>query len=184
MPNAAIIIAKGFEEIEATAIIDILRRGKIDLSVVGLDSAEITGAHGIRIIPDTTLAKVANKRFDALILPGGEPGTTNLEASQALADFIKAHVDDNKVIGAICAAPRILDKLGVLNGKQATSYPATKDRMTACDYQELRVVVDGNILTSRGPGTAMLFAYSLLEKLTGESADALKKAMVFDASAD
>jgi len=183
MPSAAIVIAKGFEEIEAIAIIDILRRGKIDLTVIGLDSAEITGAHGIRLIPDTTLAKVASERFDALILPGGEPGTTNLEASQALATFIKAHVSDNKVIGAICAAPRILDGLGILNGKKATSYPATKDRMTACDYQELCVVVDGNILTSRGPGTAMIFAYSLLEKLTGQSAEPLKKAMVFDPGA-
>jgi 4-methyl-5(b-hydroxyethyl)-thiazole monophosphate biosynthesis len=180
MPSALVVLANGFEEIEATAIIDILRRGNIDVTLAGLDASDITGAHQLSVTTETTLSQALESAFDAIVLPGGEPGTTNLQNSELLKRALYDFAAANKVVAAICAAPRILDALGLLDGKRATSYPGTKPDMTRCTYSEDAVVVDGAIITSRGPGTAMAFAYALLEFLqSSETSQELKEAMIF-----
>lgn len=180
MPTALLILADGFEEIEAISVVDILRRGQIEVTVAGLNNNHVNAAHGVQIVADTTLDEVASSPFDVVILPGGEPGTTHLEQSTLVKDVLSAQNHAGKWIAAICAAPRILDGIGFLDGKQATSYPGTRPKMERCDYLETDVVIDGHIITSRGPGTAMAFAYTILSVLTDEAvSEALKKGMVF-----
>jgi len=182
MKKALIILANGFEEIEATAIIDILRRGQVQVTVAGLNQTLIIGAHQINIQADTTVEEIKNNEFDAVILPGGEPGTTNLQKDKEVAKILLNHAQNEKIVAAICAAPKILDQLGLLQNKNATSYPGNKGDMIRCNYKEDRVVKDGNILTSRGPGTSMEFAYALLEELGKEKeAAALKQGMLAQA---
>ena len=129
MSQALIILADGFEEIEAVSIIDILRRGKVDVTIATLSGNQATGAHNIITQGDIPLDTV-DRLYDVIILPGGEPGTTNLENSPLVSQLIKQHYEAGKWVAAICAAPRILDGLGLLNGKTATSYPSTKESMT------------------------------------------------------
>jgi len=181
MNKAMIILADGFEEIEAISIIDILRRGNVDLSIAGLTDIHITGAHSLKIIADKVLSKFSQNNFDVIILPGGEPGTTNLQNSSDVKELLIKQGKEKKIIAAICAAPRILNDLGLLAEKKATSYPGTKPQMTNCIYVENDVVFDDHILTSRGPGTAMLFAYSILKVMgKAEIASNLAKNMVFN----
>jgi len=177
--NAAIILANGFEEIEAIAVIDILRRSQINIRTLGLDSTQIRGAHGIKLETNTRLEDTLNDDYDVLILPGGEPGTTNLENNPLLADRLIKQNEAKKWIAAICAAPRILNNLKILDNKQATSFPTTRPYMTRCQYSENPVVIDEHIITSRGPGTAMLFAYTIVECLTRQSTASLQENMVF-----
>ncbi len=158
-----IILAHGFEELEAVAVIDILRRGKIDVVVAGLEYPVVTSARGIPIIADTQLCDVKTELFDAVILPGGEPGTTYLEVSALVKTIVMRHARHTKLIAAICAAPRILDSYGLLSQKQATGFPGVA--LPTCHYSENRVVVDGQIITSRGAGTAMAFGYAILSEL-------------------
>ena len=165
MSNACVILANGFEEIEASAIIDILRRANIDLTIAGLDQRQITGAHQLQVNTDTQLSDCLNQNFDMIILPGGEPGSTNLEKNEQVHQILREQNQKGKWIAAICAAPRILDGLGFLDNKNATSYPTSKEDMQHCQYSEDRVVVDGHLITSRGPGTAMEFALKIVEVL-------------------
>lgn len=182
MKTALIILADGFEEIEALSVIDILRRGHIQVTIAGLDKIDITSTHNITIKCDVQLDQVKENLFDAIILPGGEPGTTNLENSELVTANLEKHVQNNKYVCAICAAPRILDGLGFLNNKKATSFPGTKAQMKNCTYIEEKVVIDGQFITSRAPGTAMAFAYTILEKIFGKKilADQLRQAMLFN----
>lgn len=178
-PSACILLADGFEEIEAVAVIDILCRGKINLTVVGFNTP-VTSARKIRLIPDVLLSELSLELFDAVILPGGEPGTSHLENNDAVKQLVTRHASQKKLIAAICAAPRILNDLGLLQGIRATSFPGTKPRMTQCIYTEEAVVTDQHIITSRGAGTSLAFAYAILAYLTSaESVEALKKTMVF-----
>mgnify|MGYP001306348052 FL=1 len=180
MLKVLVILANGFEDIEAMTIIDILRRGDIEVTVAGLDSLEITSAHNMTLSVTETLANNLDKIFDAVILPGGEPGTTHLENSVDVEAIIKRHDSQGKLIAAICAAPRILDKIGIVSGKKATSYPAFKEVMTSCNYSEEPVVVDENIITSRGPATAHQFAFAIVEILHSTTkVKELKEAMLY-----
>ena len=182
MPQALVILANGFEDIEAMTIIDILRRGNVDVTVAGLDGLAITSAHNTTIAVTETLATNIDKTFDSVILPGGEPGTTHLENSREVETVIKNHHVQGKLIAAICAAPRVLDKIGVIAGKRATSYPAFKEAMTSCNYSEEAVVVDDNLITSRGPATAHQFAFAILENLNSiTKVNELKEAMLYNA---
>lgn len=182
MPTALVILANGFEDIEAMTIIDILRRGDIDVTVAGLESLSITSAHNTTIAVTETLADNQDKIFDTVILPGGEPGTTHLENSREVEIVIKSHHAQGKLIAAICAAPRVLDKIGVISGKRATSYPTFKEAMTSCTYSEEAVVVDDNFITSRGPATAHQFAFAILENLNSiTKVNELKEAMLYNA---
>lgn len=161
-------------------MIDILRRGGIDLTVAGLEDTEVTGEQGLKVMTETTLDTVTERPFDVVILPGGDSGVDELENSQDLKTLIVQRHQSQRLIAAICAAPRLLDAWGVLDNRRATSYPAAQSRMKACRYVEDPVVRDGHILTSRGPGTAMAFGYAILELLGQTStANSLREGMVF-----
>ena len=183
MTRVLVPIAPGFEEIEAITIIDVLRRGGVEVVTAGLSSSEpVEGAHGIRIGVDAALGTVHSQSFDMLVLPGGEPGVTNLAASAALHETLSRHLGAGRALGAICAAPRILASRGELAGRNATSHPSVEAQLRegGALYDGVRRVVrDGTLVTSRGPGTALEFALEVLEMLGHENeARRLRTAML------
>jgi 4-methyl-5(b-hydroxyethyl)-thiazole monophosphate biosynthesis len=179
MARVVVLLADGFEEIEAMAIIDILRRAEIDVVVAGLHDGDVKSARGVRVIPDTTIDTVKAEDFDMVVLPGGQPGADNLNADPRVRDLIRDFYSKGKLTGAICAAPYVLANAGVLEGRHATSYPTYRDKLGNVSYEERPVVEDGNVLTSRGPGTAMYFALSIVKRLCGdERAEKIKEAML------
>jgi 4-methyl-5(b-hydroxyethyl)-thiazole monophosphate biosynthesis len=179
MPKVVLPLADGFEEIEAIAIIDVLRRAGIEVTVAGLHDGLIESARRVKVAIDTTIDTITVDDFDMIILPGGQPGSDNLNASERVKNLIRDFNSKGKLTGAICAAPYVLANAGVLEGKRVTSYPSFKDKLGGGLYQEKTFVVDGNIMTSRGPGTAICFALAIVEKLVGkEKATAVKEAML------
>ncbi|MBQ3054215.1 MAG: DJ-1/PfpI family protein [Clostridia bacterium] len=175
-----VFLAEGFEEIEALAVVDILRRGNISVQTVSItNEKEVAGAHNIFVTADITIDEITDVPF-CVVLPGGLPGTTNLAKSQKVEKIVKAVNDNGGIVAAICAAPSALYGFGVLSGKRATSYPGYEKQMPECIYTENTVEIDGNIITSRGPGTAHNFAFALLEKMAGkEMAEKIYKAMQY-----
>jgi protein deglycase len=181
MPRVAVIVADGFEEVEAVAIIDVLRRADIDTVVAGLHAGHATSARNVKIVPDAVIDAVRADDFDMLVLPGGQPGADNLNADPRVKDLIRSFASKGKLTGAICAAPYVLANAGVLAGKHATAYPSYKDRLGGAVYEERSVVKDGNVLTSRGAGTALNFGLAIVEQLVGpEKAQKIKAAMLID----
>ena len=179
MPRVAVILADGFEEVEAIAIIDVLRRARIDTVVAGLHTGHITSARTVKVIPDTVIDTVKADDFDMIVLPGGQPGSDNLNADPRVKELISSFSLKGKLIGAICAAPMVLAGAGILQGKRATSYPSYKDRLGGALYEETPVVTDGNVLTSRGAGTALSFGLAIVERLVSkEKAQKIKEAML------
>jgi len=179
MPRVLVPLAEGFEEIEALAIVDVLRRAEIEVVVAGLQPGPVTSVRKITVLPDTTIDTVTSDGFDMIILPGGQPGTDNLNNDarihRLLADFQSA----GKLIGAICAAPIILAAAGLLTGKRATSYPSDSTKLGGAIYEDQAVVTDGNIMTSQGPGTAISFALAIVYRLSGEYvSEAVKNTML------
>jgi len=166
-------LAEGFEEIEAVAVIDILRRANIKVDVVGIDDEIVSGRNGIKILCDKIITDVKPEDYDGIVLPGGNPGYKNLENNQQVINFIKAFESRGKLIAAICASPTILEKIGVLEGKKATCYPAMKDRLK--NFVDERVVVDKNVITSQGPGTAIEFALEIVKFFNPSAYEQLKK---------
>ena len=162
-------LADGFEEIEFATIVDILRRAGIDVTAAGLKEGATNGAHSIKVIPDTSIDKVRADDFDAIVLPGGNPGFVNLGRSDKVLKLVKAMHDKNKYVTAICGAPSVLAKAGVIRGKRATISPGMEDALTGARWSGERVVVDGKIITSQGPGTALEFAIKLVEILAGRT---------------
>lgn len=162
-------LAEGFEEIEAVTVIDILRRADIEVVVAGLKEGPIEGAHRVRVLPDASLDGLDPGKFDGLVLPGGFPGYVNLEKDDRVLKIVEQMNRTGKWVAAICCAPTVLIRLGILQGKRATVSPSGKAKVAACaQYSEDRVVVDGNLVTSQSPGTAMEFALKLVELLAGE----------------
>jgi 4-methyl-5(b-hydroxyethyl)-thiazole monophosphate biosynthesis len=179
MPRVAVILADGFEEVEAISIIDVLRRADVDTVVAGLHDGQITSVRKVKVVADTVIDTVKADDFDMLVLPGGQPGADNLNADSRVKELIKSFSRKGKLVGAICAAPIVLAGAGVLQGKHVTSYPTYKDKVGDVVYEEKSVVVDGNILTSRGPGTALYFGLAIVERLAGkEKAQQIKEAML------
>ena len=179
MPRVAVILADGFEEVEAMAIVDVLRRADIETVVAGLHGGQITGARKVKVVPDTIIDTVKADDFDMIVLPGGQPGADNLNADMRVRELIKICSQKGKLVGAICAAPIVLAGAGVLNGKHITSYPTYRDRFSDVVYEEKTIVEDGNVLTSRGPGTALNFGLAIVERLAGkEKARQIKEAML------
>lgn len=179
MPRVAIILADGFEEVEAIAVIDVLRRAGIDTVIAGLHDSHIASARNVKIIPDTVIDTVRAEDFDMIVLPGGQPGSDNLNADPRVKDLVRSFSEKGKLYGAICAAPYVLANAGVLAGKRATSYPSYKDKLGSALYEEKSVVVDGNVVTSRGAGTALAFGLAIVEKLISrEKALKIKDAML------
>jgi len=179
MPKVVVLLADGFEEIEAIAIIDVLRRAGIEVTVAGLHGGLIESARRVRVAPDTTIDTITVDDFDMIVLPGGQPGSDNLNANARVKSLIQDFHGKGKLTGAICAAPYVLANAGVLEGRHVTSYPSFSGKLAGAIYQEKVVVEDGNIMTSRGPGTAVCFALAIVEKLVGkEKATSVKEAML------
>lgn len=169
-------LADGFEEIETVTIIDILRRAGVNVTVAGLKAGEAVGSRCVRLVPDTTLDQVKNDEFDAIVLPGGQPGVDHLRQDPRVLDLLKKMDAKKKTIAAICAAPLVLRDAGLTAGRKLTSYPGMTDELAGCHYQETRVVIDGNLITSRGPGTALEFSLKLVEVFAGkERADEISR---------
>jgi len=179
MSKVVVPLADGFEEIEAMAIIDVLRRAGINVSIAGLHSGPVESARKVKVIPDTTIDTISAEDFDMIVLPGGQPGADNLNADERVGKLIREFRDKGKFTAAICAAPYVLANAGVLEGKRATAFPSFSKRLGSAVYTEQSVVEDGKVLTSRGPGTAICFALALAEKLAGkEKAASVKEAML------
>jgi 4-methyl-5(b-hydroxyethyl)-thiazole monophosphate biosynthesis len=181
MAKALLLLAEGFEEIEAVTIIDVLRRAEILVTVAALVSSPVRGAHGIVVAADTTLALVDSESFDALVLPGGMPGAKHLREDARVLELVRRFVQANKLTAAICAAPTALEAAGVLSGRRATSYPG--HALPSANYQDDSVVEDGPLLTSRGVGTALEFALALVTRLAGPTSAADQRASLLMAPA-
>jgi 4-methyl-5(b-hydroxyethyl)-thiazole monophosphate biosynthesis len=171
MANVLVPLAQGCEELEAVTIIDLLRRAGITVISASLDESPITASRGVKLIADTTLDKALQQEFDMVVLPGGMPGAQHLEDDPRLTELLKKMTNSGKFTAAICAAPKVLAKHGLLSGKTATSYPGFLDQMNLPDvsYSNDTVVQDGKVITSRGPGTAMDFSLHLIELLLGKA---------------
>jgi 4-methyl-5(b-hydroxyethyl)-thiazole monophosphate biosynthesis len=170
MPKVLVPLAQGCEELEAVTIIDLLRRAKIDVTTAGLDKQTVTASRGVKLVPDTDLDTALKQDYDMIVLPGGLPGADHLDNDPRIRTLLKKMADNRKYTAAICAAPKALANAGVLDGKKATSYPGFLDDLDLPNTKISKdaVVVDGKVITSRGPGTAMDFALTLIETLLGK----------------
>ena len=178
MKKAAVFFADGFEEVEALTPVDMLRRAGVEVTMVAmLGKTAVTGSHGITVKADILFEDADFDDTDLFVLPGGMPGTTHLKESEPLLELLVKAAGDGKLVSAICAAPTVLGKAGLLKGRTATCYPGCEDGLTGAVLSTESVVVDGNIVTSRGAGTAMPFSFKLIELLlgAGKSADMKKK---------
>ena len=185
MASVLVPLAEGFEEVEAVSLIDVMRRGGIEVCVAYLGDKTatdlVTGANGITIKADNSIYNVIVDDFDMIVLPGGWGGTHQLAENKKVQNLLKEFKAKDKRIGAICAAPYALKQAGVL-GKSYTCYPGSKDEVNHPGYRDdLQVVEDGKILTSRGPGTALCFGLEIVKRLVGaESYHAIKEGMLLD----
>ena len=169
MKKVLVPLAPGFEEIEAVTVIDILRRAGVEVTVAGTVPGEIEGRNEIKVTPDALLDDVATRRFDMIVLPGGSAGTEQLKKDPRVKQILLELAARGGYITAICAAPTVLSAVGLLQGKKVTSHPSVQGDLSETNYSENRVVVDGRIVTSRSPGTALEFAMKLVEILEGRS---------------
>ena len=167
MPKVLIPLADGFEEIEALALVDVLRRAEIVVVLAGLQPGQVTSARNVSIIPDETIDNLTAVGFDMIILPGGQPGTNNLIKDSRIKRLLINFDSAGKLIGAIGAAPIVLAEAGILIAKRVTCYPDYKDKLGDAQYEDSQVVTDGNIITSQGPGTAITYALAVVSRLAG-----------------
>ena len=170
MATVLVPLAQGCEELEAVTIIDLLRRAGIGVITAGLDAKPVIASRGVVLIADTTIEQVMKNNFDMIVLPGGLPGADHLQQDARVQQLLKDMHSKDKYTAAICAAPRALASAGLLDNRQATCYPGSLDASLATNmtYLEQAVVIDGKVITSRGPGTAMDFALTLIELLLGK----------------
>lgn len=177
-----IILGNGFEEIEAVAPMDILRRGGVDAAYASAGSAAVKGAHGIEICCDTFVSDISAENVDMLIIPGGLGGVKSIKASAEAMSLIKETYDRGLPLAAICAGPVILASLGILNGVKAVCYPGMEKQMAGADIDNSKkMVTDGRIITGRGPGTALDFGLEILKYLKGwETAREIASDMTYD----
>ncbi|HIW20944.1 MAG TPA: DJ-1/PfpI family protein [Candidatus Dorea intestinavium] len=179
MKKVCVLLAEGFEEVEALTAVDLLRRAQIYVDTVSIEEGYgVSGAHGILVQTEDLFQEVDFSLFDMIVLPGGMPGTRNLEMHKGVKQVINEYNNNNKLIAAICAAPTILGKMGLLKGRKATCYPGMEEELHGAVVSSDSVCVDGNIITSRGVGTAIDFALRLIailvnEEKAGEIADAI-----------
>lgn len=180
MKKAIVLLAKGFEEVEALTVVDVLRRGGVHCITCSINGEEeVLGSHSIHVKANNLLEKVDVDKYDVLVIPGGMPGAVNLRDSEKVIELVKKFNNENKLIAAICAGPIVLGKAEILNGKEVTSYPGFEGELGDVTYCEEIVVQDGNIITSRGPATAIYFSFKILENLTNkETVEKLKEAML------
>lgn len=171
MAKAYVFLADGFETVEALAVIDILRRAGVETVTVGVSQkSEIISAQNITVRADRMLDEEDYTDADIVFLPGGMPGTRNLEADDKVLNIVKKQYESGKIVTAICAAPSILGHLNILQGKKATCYPGFEKDLYGATLMTERVVEDGNVITSRGMGTAVDLGLALVERLLGSEA--------------
>ena len=181
MTRVLVPLADGVEEMEAVIIIDILRRAGFEVLAAGLSGQQITGSHGVVIEADERLEIVDPVAFDALVLPGGGPGVEALCSSEGLLQIVREFDEINRCIGAICAATTVLHRAGILEGRTVTGHPSVHAALTGCTVLQDAVVVDGHLVTSQGPGTAMDFALTLVATLDSPAkADDVAAPMIWE----
>jgi protein deglycase len=170
MKKACVLLAEGFEEVEAITPMDYLRRAGIEVTVFGVGGLKITGAHGIVMSADATLGRGA-AIFDAIVVPGGMPGARNIADSAEAVDLIKRHAASGALVAAICAAPAVVlhRACGLLRGRRFTGYPGTERQVDGGIFVPERVVIDGKLFTSRAAGTAGEFTFAIIAELLGET---------------
>ncbi len=169
MAKVCIFLADGFEEIEGLTVVDLLRRAKIEITMVSITGKlEITGAHQIKVIADCLFDEYSYNDVDMLVLPGGMPGTINLGAHEGLVSLLNEFHEQGKYLSAICAAPSVLGEHGLLKGRCATCYPGFEDKLIGATFTGNKVEIDSNIITSKGLGTSIDFALSIITLLKGE----------------
>jgi 4-methyl-5(b-hydroxyethyl)-thiazole monophosphate biosynthesis len=180
MKKVFIFLAEGFEETEAVATIDVMRRGGLDVTSVSITGKQtVTSSHGVTINADTLFEKADISSADMLVLPGGMPGASNLNAHAGIKNTLKEFAENGKKIAAICAAPLVLGGLGLLEGKKATAYPGFESTLKGATYIKSPTVKDGNIITGRGPGFAFQFGLAIVEELLGKAkADEVAEGML------
>lgn len=179
MKTVLVLLAPGFEEIETITVVDILRRAGAQVTMAGTEQGTLEGSRGIHVLPDDSLDNVLEKDFDMVVLPGGQPGTDNLKKDARVTQLITKMNKLNKNIAAICAAPLVLMNAGIIGNRCITSHPSVQNDLHGVNYKEDRVVVDGHIVTSRSPGTAMEFSLKLVEVLFGtERRDVVNKGVL------
>lgn len=178
MVKALVFLAPGFEEVEAMTVVDLLRRGGVEVVTAGLETP-VEGSHGVKVIPDRKLEEVSVRDFDAVICPGGYPGYENLRKNRKVLELVREAAERGLIVAAICGAPSVLAEAGVLRGKKSTIYPGMEAELKKGGGKPSRglVVADGKIITSMGPATAFAFALELLKHLVGrKKAEEVKKA--------
>ena len=176
MPKVAVILANGFEEIEALTVVDVLRRANITCHMVGFGE-KVTGSHAIQVQADRVFDGNLSE-YDMIVLPGGMPGSAHLRDNEQLITELQKFEKIGKKVAAICAAPIALNQAGLLEGRNFTCYDGVQKQIADGHYSKETVVVDGNVITSRGPATALAFAYHLVEKLGGD-AESLRNGMLY-----
>jgi len=162
--NILVPIADGSEEIEFTIIVDVLRRAGINVTTASvMTKREVAASRNVKLVADKLFSEIDTKIFDMIVLPGGGPGSTFMKEYKPLLKALKKFNESGKMIGAICAGPTVLESIGLLKGKKATCYPSLSNKLLSAEYSTDRVVVDGNIITSQGPGTTFDFALKIIE---------------------
>lgn len=178
-----VFLADGFEEVEALTVVDYLRRMDIEVDTVSIgEEREVKGAHNIRVIADKTMAELDGlDTYSGVVIPGGLPGATNLRDDERVIDTVKTLYEKDKLVAAICAGPVVLERAGIIKGKKITSYPGFEKELEGAKYQASPIVVDGNIITARGPYYAVNFAISIIDYLLGkEKAEELKEDILYN----
>lgn len=169
MSRLGIFFADGCEEIEGLAVVDIIRRAKMDITTISITGKkEVTGSHQITFLTDALFENVDFSELDGIILPGGMPGTLNLGAHAGVTAQVKAFAEAGKLVCAICAAPSVLGACGILNGKKATCHPGFEEKLTGASVSYDNVVTDGNVITSRGMGTVIDFGLAIVSYFGSE----------------
>ena len=181
MKKILVLLADGFEESEMIVPVDVLRRAQFQVDLMSIANREVVSSHGIKVTADKTFSD--DSGYDALFLPGGQPGTRNLMADDRVLALIRRFDQEGKIVSAICAAPSVLAKAGILKGKHVTSYPLNDINtiFEMAHYELDEVVIDGQLITSRGAGTVFPFAYALAHAL-GADSEALKRIMIYQQS--
>ena len=182
MAKVLCCFAPGLEECEGLVSVDLLRRAEIDVTIAAVsDERRIVGAHGVAIECDALLTEVDCSDFDALLLPGGMPGTENLFESEIVRALASDYAAAGRIVAAICAAPTVLGRLGLLKSRRATCYPGCEDRLFAAEAVDADTVRDGNVITGRALGAAIPFALELIAALAGaDAAEKVKSSIVYN----
>lgn len=177
--KVAVLLADGFETLEGLTVVDILRRAEVCCDTFGIDKGTIITSHKVEVRADKILGNEVYD-YDIIVLPGGMPGSANLRDNIKVNQVVEDFYNKGKIIAAICAAPIVLGKLGIVNGKDVTCYPGFENQLGCCNYKKELVVVDGNIITGRGPAAAVPFAFEILKYISPEKVNGIRKGMLFE----